>query len=79
MAPPILVHEEAVEIPNGTRIVFSTTALYVAGTVRAWRNGQLLLKRLADGGFVEIGNKKVRFFDAPLTEDVIIFQYRPLA
>jgi len=59
---------------DGTNRVFTTSSPYVAGSVRAFRNGQLQTVNLQDG-WVELGDQKVRLNEAPLVDDVVSFYY----
>lgn len=59
---------------NGLNKVFTSSAAYVPGSVRVFRNG--LLNRKADtDGWVELGNKKVRLNETPKIGDVIKLYY----
>jgi len=74
---PVAIYEDAVDIPNGVRVIFKTKAPYVAGTVRVWLNGQHKPASDTDG-FDEIGYSKIRFKVPPRTGDHVLIMYYPL-
>lgn len=51
-----------------------TSASYVAGSVRVFRNGLLLEPSLVDG-WTELGNKKILLKEAPKDTDIMQAYY----
>lgn len=66
--------EPAIGPVNGSNKVFSTSADYWPNSPRVFRNGVLLQADLTDG-WVELGAKKVRLKEAPVTGDVVSIYY----
>lgn len=59
---------------NGVNKIFTSSASYVPGSVRVFRNG--LLNRKGDtDGWVELGSKKVRLTETPKIGDIIKLYY----
>jgi hypothetical protein len=70
-----------IEVPlglvNGFNRDFEVNTDYVPDSVRFFRNG-VLLRRDLDNGWWELGGKRLRLKEIPLTGDVLQVYYLPL-
>ena len=71
---PSLITRQAIGTINGTNKLFTTDVSYIAGTVQVLRNGQWILP----GSWNELGGKKVFLLEAPVSGDIVMFQYKRL-
>lgn len=62
---------------DGINTVFFTSADYLTGSVRVFRNGLVGLQPLTDG-WSEAGGKKIVMDEPPKTGDVLQAYYRPI-
>lgn len=68
MADPVL--EEAIGAVDGLNVDFQTSTAYLAGSLRVYKNGQLI-RSSDDDGPTELGGTSFRLGEAPLVEDRI--------
>ena len=61
---------------NGTNTIFKTSASYRPGTVKVFRNGLLGERALVDG-WTELGFKRIKLDEAPVSGDVLQAYYIP--
>ena len=61
---------------NGFNTIFETSAGYLPGSVRVFRNGILNEGSLIDG-WTELGNKRISLNEAPIPGDVMQVYYIP--
>lgn len=62
---------------NGVNTRFSTSAMYVPGSIQVWVNG-LLKQKDAPDGWTELGSNKFALGEAPLVGAVVQVYFRPL-
>lgn len=74
---PSSVIETALGPVNGINTKFTTSVMYVPGSLQVWLNG-LLKRRDFDDGWVELGSNKFEMKEAPITGDVVQAYFRPL-
>jgi hypothetical protein len=60
--------------PDGVTQIFWTSVEYISGTVSVWRNGVRLVASW-DTGYEELGNRQVRFREAPLIGDSLTAKF----
>jgi len=59
---------------DGNNKLFLTSADYIVGSVRVFRNGALLERSLVDG-WTELGSKKILLKEAPRDTDIMQAYY----
>lgn len=66
--------EEPLEIPDGSRVDFTTTLPFVFGSCRVWING-ILLRSYDDDGWIETSDTSFRTNIPPLEYDTLHVRY----
>jgi hypothetical protein len=71
------VIEVAIGAPDGSNLDFYTSSSYLPGTTVVFLNGIALVASL-DNGWIEQGNKRIHFKQAPSQGDVVQLYYVPI-
>lgn len=74
---PSVVFEVAFGPVDGVNKQFTLSAMYVPGSLRVWRNGQLKRADFVDG-WKELGSNKFEMKEPPKVGDVVQAWFRPL-
>ena len=64
-----------VGLKNGSNIVFTTSAVFIATTTRVYLNGQRLTRGVGYD-YVETGTNQITFVNPPTSTDLIIIEYQ---